>query len=92
MKRTRVGAWWDEFRYGAGWQIVLAVGLALSLAGALLATFIVHPPSHVITEAERGDRQKQQDAECIARGGHVVQMIMPMRGVGDRACYGGSRP
>ncbi len=85
MRRTHVRASWDEFRYGAGWRTALIA--AAVLIG--LAAFALAMPNRSLSPEPWAERQKRTQAECVARGGHVVQLLFPERGRGDRVCYGG---
>lgn len=89
MRRTRFQGWWDEFRYGEGWQWVFALVLTGALI-VLVGFFLWN--GHFLSAAEIAEQQRRKEAACIARGGHIVEMIAPGRGVGNWACYGGKWP
>ena len=92
MRRTRTQGWWDELRFGGGWQVILALVLAATIVATMFIAPIFRRDGHILSHAEIADQQRQKEAACIARGGHIVEMIAPGRGVENRTCYGGKWP
>ncbi len=92
MRRTRTQGWWDEFRFGGGWQSLLALVLAGTIVAMMVTKIIFMQNGHSLSNAEIADQQRREEAACIARGGHIVELIVPGRGVGSRACHGRKWP
>ena len=79
MRKAWGPLWCYDLRYGIDWRIPVVLGAIL----VLMAVWVICGPSNSGATAEQ---QRQMEARCAARGGHLV-MVLQKFGV-SRVCFG----
>lgn len=79
MHEVRAPLWWYDLKYGIGWRAPVLLAAILILLAAAIGFGASNPEA-------LAERQRQAEARCVARGGHIVVTVEKFRV--SRNCYG----